>query len=98
MHASRFEVRVVDSAEMAEERRRALDLDRDTASRLGQEAVRFIEQGWYPASAQDTRRPSGAATVMRTIPSSRAQRSSRETVDRETPRSPAIMSMVWSCR
>ena len=61
MHASRFEVRVVDSAEMAEDRRRALGIDRDTARRLGQEAVRFIEQGWYPAP--DGRRVSWADAV-----------------------------------
>lgn len=43
----RFDVRVIDSPEMADTRRRELDLSQDTARSLGVEAVRSIAQGWY---------------------------------------------------
>ncbi|WP_157557624.1 hypothetical protein [Intrasporangium oryzae] len=38
-------VRVIDSPEMAQARRSELDIDRDTARRLGNEAREFIRQG-----------------------------------------------------
>ena len=50
MTPPRLHVDVVDSEELADARRRELDIDRETARRLGEEAVRFIEQGWYPAT------------------------------------------------
>lgn len=43
-----FDIRVIDSHEHAAARRRELDIDRGTARRLGEEAVRYVEQGWYP--------------------------------------------------
>ena len=48
MGETHFHVRVIDSDEHAEERRRELDIDRSIARRLGAEAVQYIEQGWYP--------------------------------------------------
>ncbi|MCA1782846.1 MAG: TIGR02452 family protein [Dermatophilaceae bacterium] len=49
MKSPQLEIRVIDSAEHAQARRRELHIDRQTARRLGEEAVRYIEQGWYPA-------------------------------------------------
>jgi uncharacterized protein (TIGR02452 family) len=40
--------RLIDSPQDAADRRRELDLDRRTAQRLGEEAVTFLRQGWYP--------------------------------------------------
>ena len=63
MNASHLEVRVLDSAQHAQARRRDLDIDRQTARRLGEEAVRYIEQGWYPA--RDGRRVTWSELVER---------------------------------
>lgn len=63
MNETHFDVRVIDSDEHAEERRRELDIDRSIARRLGTEAVRFIEQGWYPSP--DGRRVAWADVVER---------------------------------
>ena len=51
MKGSHLEVRVLDSAQHAQGRRRELQIDRQTARRLGEEAVTYIEQGWYPGPA-----------------------------------------------
>jgi hypothetical protein len=45
--SSNTDVRVIDSAQLARARRKDLDLDPDTARRLGREAVGCIERGWY---------------------------------------------------
>lgn len=50
MSTARFQMRVVDSDDMAAARRRELDIDRSSASRLGEEAALFIDQGWYPTA------------------------------------------------
>lgn len=45
MYENHFEVRLINSDEHAAARRRELDIDRDTALQLGDEAL-YINQGW----------------------------------------------------
>lgn len=47
MDSSNTDVRVIDSSQLARARRKDLDIDPDTARRLGREAVGCIERGWY---------------------------------------------------
>jgi hypothetical protein len=67
MSPTQLQVRVLDSPEKAAARRRGLRIDRQRARLLGEEAVRYIEQGWYPAP--DGRSVSWSAAVKHAVDS-----------------------------